>query len=85
MEESVNFVHNTNDRDNGSVVEHADGHKEWILNGKRHRTDGPAVEHNDGHKEWWVNGIRIISSNKKKFQSRYPKLVVQYTEYTDGE
>jgi hypothetical protein len=33
-----------------------DGSKEWLLNGKRHRTDGPAVERPNGTKEWWLNG-----------------------------
>ena len=32
------------------------GHKEWYLNGKRHREDGPAVEWADGTKVWYLNG-----------------------------
>jgi hypothetical protein len=30
--------------------------KEWLLNGKLHRTDGPAVEYASGSKEWHLNG-----------------------------
>jgi len=32
------------------------GHKEWCLNGIRHREDGPAIEYSDGTKEWYLNG-----------------------------
>jgi len=35
---------------------HANGTKEWYLNGKYHREDGPAVEKANGDKEWWQNG-----------------------------
>ena len=34
----------------------ADGNKEWLLNGKRHRVDGPAVERADDTKAWYLNG-----------------------------
>ena len=32
------------------------GTKQWLLNGKRHRTDGPAFVGADGHKQWLLNG-----------------------------
>ena len=32
------------------------GTKEWILNGKLHRTGGPAIEWSDGSKSWYLNG-----------------------------
>ena len=38
------------------VKVYADGHKEWYLNGKRHREDGPAIEYADGTKCWYLNG-----------------------------
>ena len=38
------------------LIEHANGAKEWLLNGKTHREDGPAVENTDGTKEWYLNG-----------------------------
>ena len=34
----------------------ADGNKEWLLHGKRHREDGPAVEWADGTKKWLLHG-----------------------------
>jgi len=43
-------------RTDGPAVEHANGYKEWFVDGKRHRLDGPAVEWADGSKEWWVDG-----------------------------
>ena len=39
-----------------TVKVYDDGHKEWYLNGNRHREDGPAVKCSDGYKEWWING-----------------------------
>jgi hypothetical protein len=40
----------------GPALIYTDGHNEWCLNGKLHRTDGPAVESLAGHKEWCLNG-----------------------------
>ena len=45
-------------REDGPAVEYADGHREWYLNGKRHREDGPAIASADGHREWYLNGKR---------------------------
>ncbi len=45
-------------REDGPAVIHANGTKEWYINGNRHREDGPAVIHAIGTKEWWVNGIQ---------------------------
>ena len=42
-------------RIDGPAIEHANGSKEWWVNGYRHRIDGPAIEHANGSKEWWVN------------------------------
>ena len=42
-----------------NIIKHADGTKEWYLNGKLHREDGPAIERADGTKEWWLNGKEI--------------------------
>ena len=50
--EGTNILH----REDGPAVEHAEGTKEWWVNGKWHREDGPAVEHAEGTKEWWVDG-----------------------------
>ena len=49
-----------NDKDqlhrlDGPAVEHANGYKEWRVNGKLHRLDGPAVEYADGDKAWFVD------------------------------
>ena len=38
------------------AVIHADGTKEWVLDGQSHRSDGPAVMRADGTQEWWING-----------------------------
>ena len=35
---------------------HANGDKEWYLNGLLHREDGPAIEDADGFKYWCLNG-----------------------------
>lgn len=40
-------------REDGPAVEHASGHKEWLINGFNHREDGPAVEYADGDKCWF--------------------------------
>ena len=37
---------------------YADGNKEWLLNGERHREDGPAIERVSGDKLWYLNGKR---------------------------
>ena len=40
----------------GPAIILANGGKEWLVNGKRHRLDGPAIEYPNGHKEWYING-----------------------------
>ena len=42
-----------------NCIKHADGHKEWRLNGKLHREDGPAVEGANGYKAWYLNGKEV--------------------------
>ena len=42
--------------ENGPAIAMADGHKEWYINGKRHREDGPAIEYTTGYKTWYING-----------------------------
>jgi hypothetical protein len=57
------------------IVKYADGGKEWLLNGKRHRVDGPARVWSNGRKEWWLNGehhrvdgpARVWSSGRKEW------------------
>jgi hypothetical protein len=39
-----------------TLIEAANGHKVWYLNGKYHRIDGPAVEFRDGTKIWLLDG-----------------------------
>lgn len=41
----------------GPAIEYKDGHKEYFINGKRHRLDGPAIETAD-RKEYWIEGKR---------------------------
>jgi hypothetical protein len=45
-------------RVDGPAVEHANGTKEWYVDGKLYRLDGPAVEFVDGTKAWWIDGKR---------------------------
>ena len=40
-----------------TVKVYDDGHKVWLLDGKRHREDGPACEFSDGSKLWYRNGL----------------------------
>ena len=49
-------------RTDGPAVEHANGTKEWWINGQLHRIDGPAVEYADGGKEWWINGTEYTET-----------------------
>ena len=42
-------------REDGPVVEYADGTKKWYKNGELHREDGPAVEYSNGDKFWYKN------------------------------
>ena len=39
-----------------TVKVHANGDKEWYLNGQLHREDGPAIEWANGDKYWYLNG-----------------------------
>ena len=44
------------DLGNGAdCVTYDNGHKDWYLNGKLHRTDGSAIEYANGDKEWYLN------------------------------
>ena len=38
------------------TIKWRDGHQEWYLNGKHHRTDGPAVVWPDGDEDWYWRG-----------------------------
>jgi len=42
-------------RKNGPAVIHANGHKEWRINGALHREDGPAIIYSNGDKLWYIN------------------------------
>ena len=53
--------------ENGPAIAMADGHKEWYINGKRHREDGPAFEYTNGYKEWYINGKRLT---EEEFNTR---------------
>jgi len=50
-------------RTDGPAVEHANGYKEWFVDGKRHRLDGPAVEYAYGAKLWYVDG-KLLSEEQ---------------------
>jgi hypothetical protein len=59
------YIEYLNDKDqphrleNQPAVEHANGTKAWLVDGKRHRLDGqPAVVWANGDKSWWVDGQR---------------------------
>src|SRR3989304_1456838 len=39
-----------------SIIEQANGSKEWYINTKLHRENGPAIELADGSKYWYING-----------------------------
>jgi len=41
-----------------TLTESADGRRDWLLNGNRHRDDGPAIEWPDGRRDWWLHGKR---------------------------
>jgi len=51
-------------REDGPAVEHANGGKEWYLNGKLHRMDGPAVEFVTDRKMWFINDVLIFDVDK---------------------
>ena len=38
---------------------HANGDKEWYLDGKLSREDGPAFEYANGTKFWYLDGIKL--------------------------
>jgi hypothetical protein len=69
------------------------GHKEWWLNGERHRVGGPAIECSNGDKEWWLNGelhrvdgpaIEWVDGSKSWFitdQLVYSKNVNKLSQY----
>ena len=42
----------------GLAVDSKNGHKQWWLNGRRHREGGPAIEYSNGGKYWYLNGIQ---------------------------
>jgi hypothetical protein len=49
----------------------ANGHKEWWVNGKRHRMDGPAVEWANGDKEWYFRNKKV---SKRQMKTQVSKL-----------
>jgi hypothetical protein len=72
------FYYNSNGnyhRLDGPAIEHANGAKEWWVDGKRHREDGPAIEMMiEGGKYWYINcklhrldGPAIQYNNKGKY------------------
>ncbi len=58
-------------KDYTGIVEHLNGSKWWILNGKWHREDGPAIIKPDGTKRWYLNG-------------KYHRVDGPAIEYADG-
>jgi hypothetical protein len=58
------------------------GSKEWLLNGKLHRTDGPAYEWADGRKEWWLNG-KQVSWREVYRQANDPEIELRILSYVD--
>lgn len=50
------YRHGKYHREDGPVVEYADGRKAWCINGEKHREDGPALEYPDGRKMWFHRG-----------------------------
>jgi hypothetical protein len=51
----VQYVSDIPDNFTG-IVEFPSGTKEWLFEGKRHRTDGPAIECRDGTNLWYIEG-----------------------------
>lgn len=51
----TNVPHSFDDK---PAREYATGQKEWLRNGKPHRTTGPAIVKEDGSYQWYVNGVR---------------------------
>jgi len=43
-------------------------HKEWWIEGKRHRIDGAAIEYADGTKHWFYDGEEINCSSQEEFE-----------------
>lgn len=72
-------------RTDGPALVHANGDREWWVNGKRHRTDGPALVRANGCKEWWFNGKRFVNTtsyrnNAKLSDEQMLALVIKYGE-----
>lgn len=61
-------LHNDNDP---SIINMADGTKQWFKHGKRHREDGPALI-KSVHKYWFINDVGHTEQefvNWKKFKA----------------
>jgi len=44
-------------RIDGPAIEHDNGSKVWLLNGRLHRVDGPAAEIISGDRGWYLDGV----------------------------
>jgi hypothetical protein len=75
-------------------VEHVDGSKQWLVEGKRHRLDGPAVEYASGEKHWYKEdlhhredgpAIEYTDGTKKWYkEGEYHRLDGPAIEWIDG-
>ena len=61
------------------------GHKEWYLNGERHREDGPAIEYANGDKYWYLNGKFYTESGYKAEMARRNNTCNGKTVTIDGK
>jgi hypothetical protein len=58
-------------REDGPAIEFNDGGREWMIDGKLHRTNGPAViwvvKGEPDYLEYWINGEMLT---KEEFDDR---------------
>jgi len=57
----------THRSNNLPAVEFIFGEKQYIVNGKLHRTNGPAIECVDGYKRWFVNDKEMTYGEFKRY------------------
>ena len=70
----MNILHRTD----GPAIEHSNGCKAWIVDGKLHRSDGPAMEFNSGNKAWYIKGKKLTEEEFNRRTS--PEIVLTMDE-----
>ena len=66
-------------RKDGPAVEHTDGFKMYLVDGKFHRVEGPALLNNSGAKLWYFQDEYIDCTSQEQFETILKsRLIIEY-------